>query len=441
MDLADHTRGMTALVADGVVPSNEDRGYVLRRIMRRAIQQGRSLGIQGAFLTTYADLVTELMGAAYPELVERRDVIHRWLTAEEESFGRTLEQGTKLLEEIVARARSRARRSGRRRVRLHDTFGFPFDLTREMAAERGLGVTRAGFEQLMGEQRARSAGGAKKAGKVGADVELVRRCRTRPPSSLAEMLEQRTTVTATPRRGPPPRTVLKLAESLLLRHRRWPGRHRHRHQRGRLRRAKVTGVLRAGDDQALVVEVAPDSLRAGERVVARVDVAARNATQANHTATHLLHAALRQTLGTHVHQAGSYVGPDKLRFDFTHGSGMSAREVAEVEDEVNRRVLDNLAVRPLTTTLDEAKKLGAMALFGEKYGDVVRMVEIGDGSFSRRALRRHPRAHHGGDRPREDHHRDLQRRQRAPHRGAHRHRGRPVLTVAATRSSPRRPPR
>ena len=383
--LADHTRGMTALIADGVVPSNEDRGYVLRRIMRRAIQQGRSLGIEGDFLVTYAEKVTELMGSAYPELLERRDVIHRWLRAEEESFGRTLEQGTKLLEEIVARAKAQGEEGvgADDAFRLHDTFGFPFDLTREMAAERGLGVDEAGFEQLMDEQRARSAGGAKKAGKVGADVELVRSLSDAPTEFTGyEVLEQRTTVVALAESEG--RTILKLAESPF-----------YATGGGQIADlgtvasedgsvvAKVTGVLRAGDDQALVVDVAPDTLRAGERVVARVDVSARHATQANHTATHLLHAALRQTLGDHVHQAGSYVGPDKLRFDFTHGSGMSAQEVAAVEDEVNRRVLENLPVRPLTTTLDEAKKLGAMALFGEKYGDVVRMVEIGDGSFSR----------------------------------------------------------
>jgi alanyl-tRNA synthetase len=142
-------------------------------------------------------------------------------------------------------------------------------------------------------------------------------------------------------------------------------------------------VIRAGEDQALVLEAVEGELEPGERVVARVDRAARHATECNHTATHLLHAALRHRLGTHVHQAGSYVGPDKLRFDFTHAQALTVEELRQVEDDVNARILENLPVRPLKTTLQEAKRLGAMALFGEKYGDVVRMVEIGDGSYSR----------------------------------------------------------
>jgi alanyl-tRNA synthetase len=146
---------------------------------------------------------------------------------------------------------------------------------------------------------------------------------------------------------------------------------------------RVADVVRAGDDQAIVVEQVDGELKAGERVVARVDRAARNATQANHTATHLLHAALRNRLGPHVHQAGSYVGPDKLRFDFSHTQRLSEEERRDVEDQVNAWILRNDPVRPLTTTLDEAQRLGAMALFGEKYGDVVRMVEVGDGSYSR----------------------------------------------------------
>jgi alanyl-tRNA synthetase len=383
--LADHTRGMSALIADGVVPSNEDRGYVLRRIMRRAIQHGRQLGIEGSFLPQFADQVTELMGASYPELVDRRDIVQRWVAAEEESFGRTLEQGTKLLEELVDQAKQNGEEGigAADAFKLHDTFGFPFDLTREMAAAHDLGVDEAGFEGLMDEQRTRSAGGAKKAGKVGADVDLVRSLGDAPTEFTGyETLEQRTTVVAVAQEGE--RTIVKLAESPF-----------YATGGGQIAdggtvaseddatRARVVGVLRAGDDQALVVEVDEGELRSGMRVVARVDASARHATQANHTATHLLHAALRRTLGDHVHQAGSYVGPDKLRFDFTHAHGLSAGELGEVEDEVNRRVLANLPVRPLTTTLDEAKKLGAMALFGEKYGDVVRMVEIGDGSFSR----------------------------------------------------------
>ncbi len=383
--LADHARGMTALVADGVVPSNEDRGYVLRRIMRRAIREGRRIGIEDSFLPVFADRVTELMGPAYPELVERRDAVQQWLAAEEASFGRTLAQGTQLLEDLVDRAKETGAEGigAEDAFKLHDTFGFPFDLTREMAAERGLGVDEPGFDGLMDAQRARSAGGAKRAGKVGGDVDLVRSLsETRTDFTGYESAEQWTTVSAVGEDDG--RTIVKLAESPF-----YATGGGQIHDRGTIEAesgdavAGVVGVLRAGDDQAIVVEMQQGTLRAGERVVARVDRAARHATQANHTATHLLHAALRTTLGDHVHQAGSYVGPDKLRFDFTHGHGLSAGELAQVEDDVNRLVLENLPVRPITTSLDEARRLGAMALFGEKYGDVVRMVEIGDGSVSR----------------------------------------------------------
>ena len=162
------------------------------------------------------------------------------------------------------------------------------------------------------------------------------------------------------------------------------------------------------------------TLRDGERVHARVDRATRHATACNHTATHLLHAALRERLGDHVHQAGSYVGPDKLRFDFTHGSALSADELADVENRVNEWILAAQPVRALTTTLDEARALGAMALFGEKYGDIVRMVEVGDGYLLARAMRRHARPLDGRDRSARDLIRDLQRGQRAAHRGGHR---------------------
>ncbi len=179
-------------------------------------------------------------------------------------------------------------------------------------------------------------------------------------------------------------------------------------------------------------------LHAGERVVAKVDRAARHAVACNHTATHLLHAALRSRLGDHVRQAGSYVGPDKLRFDFTHTAKLSEEDRRHVEDEVNARILASLPVRPITTTLDEARELGAMALFGEKYGDVVRMVEIGDGGAVARAVRRHARADDLRDRALPDHERGLERRQRPAHRGDHRARGRHAHARARRAAARRR---
>ncbi|HEY6759132.1 MAG TPA: alanine--tRNA ligase [Baekduia sp.] len=377
--LADHTRGMTFLIADGVVPSNEDRGYVLRRLMRRAIAQGHRLGFEGEFLPKYVDVVNQTMGAAYPELDRERDTILRWVRAEEEGFGRTLETGLTMLDDLLARGEV----SGEDAFKLHDTFGFPIDLTTEIAGERAVPVDIAGFDALMEEQRLRSSAGAGHQERVGARQEVIRQLSEEPTDFTGyEHLEERTTVAGVLEQGG--RTFVKLAASPF-----------YAQGGGQVSdggtiecadgdcRAHVTEVLRAGEDQAIALELDAGELKIGETVVARVDRAARTATQANHTATHLLHAALRQTLGTHVRQAGSYVGPDKLRFDFTHGQRLSPEEVVEVEDQVNAWVLQNDPVRPITTTLKEAQELGAMALFGEKYGDVVRMVQIGDGAYSR----------------------------------------------------------
>jgi alanyl-tRNA synthetase len=376
--LADHTRAMTFLVADGVVPSNEDRGYVLRRIMRRAIFRGRQLGIEPGFpmLSRYADVVTELMGSSYPRIAQERELVQKWLRAEEESFNRTLEQGTKLLNELVARARDKGEEGigADDAFLLHDTYGFPFDLTREMATEAGLGVDEAGFAERMEEQRARArAASVDRAVKGGIDIEG-------PPTEFTgyQSLEEVATVTALRD------NVLKLDRSPF-----------YAKGGGQIAdagfiscesgdcRARVVDVVRSGDDQAVIVEVEEGRLQEGEKVIARVDRATRHATEANHTATHLLHAALRERLGTHVRQAGSYVGPDKLRFDFTHSAALTPEELRDVEDRVNEWILANDLVLPQQTSLDEARAKGAMALFGEKYGDVVRMVEIGDGSYSR----------------------------------------------------------
>ncbi|HEY7622920.1 MAG TPA: alanine--tRNA ligase [Solirubrobacteraceae bacterium] len=372
--LSDHTRGMTFLIADGVVPSNEDRGYVLRRIMRRALLQGHRIGIAHGFLPQYVSLITDIMGPAYPELKVRHETIDKWVRAEEESFGRTLEQGTRLLDELL----SAGEVSGADAFRLHDTYGFPVELTREIAAERGVPFAGdAEFESLMEAQRSRSRQGAGRvmAGALSVEGE---------PTTFTgyEHLEEHTTVTGLSEQDG--RTVVKLAESPF-----------YAEGGGQIADAgtitcedgdclvRVADVVRSGDDQAIVIEAVDGALKPGERVVARVDREARTAIQANHTATHLLHAALRERLGPHVHQAGSYVGPDKLRFDFSHTQRLSDEERRDVEDKVNEWILRNDPVRPLTTTLEEAQRLGAMALFGEKYGDVVRMVEVGDGTYSR----------------------------------------------------------
>ena len=386
--LADHGRAMTFLVADGVVPSNEDRGYVLRRVMRRAIRFGRSLGLEPGYLDRYAQIVTELMGAEYPELAEQRQLVSKWLAAEEEGFGRTLEQGLKRLDELIERARDLGAEwiSGADAFQLHDTFGFPIDLTMEIAAEHDLGVEAEGFEGLMDEQRRRARAGARTggggsgmreraaalAGEAGFQTEFVG----------YETTETETAIGAVAQDGG--RLLVKLVESPF-----------YATGGGQIADigslecaeggclAEVRDVIRLGEDQVLELEPQHGLFQPGERVRAHVDPATRHATQCNHTATHLLHAALRRRLGPHVNQAGSYVGPDKLRFDFTHGGALSSEELSAVEDDVNRWILENHPVRAVTTTLTEARKLGATALFGEKYGDIVRVVTVGDGSFSR----------------------------------------------------------
>jgi alanyl-tRNA synthetase len=402
--LADHTRAMSFLVADGVVPSNEDRGYVLRRIIRRAIQHGRGLGLEPGFLLRYADTVTELMGSEYPELSRQADLVQKWLTAEEESFGRTLELGLKRLDELIARAREAEAEgiAGADAFLLHDTFGFPIDMTLEIVAEHGLGVDEEGFEALMNEQRTRARAGAARgqvsqglreraaemAGGAGFETEFVGYERTEAETTIGAVVavehDEARPDPSGAAVGGPTQLLLKLVESPF-----------YATGGGQVAdigsvecesggcRATVSDVVRLGADQVLAVSPEHGTFEPGERVRALVDPAARHATECNHTATHLLHAALRRRLGTHVHQAGSYVGPDKLRFDFTHGSALSPEDLDAISDEVNGWILGAHSVRAITTTLEEARNLGAMALFSEKYGDVVRMVEVGDGSFSR----------------------------------------------------------
>ncbi len=380
--LADHTRAVSFLIADGVVPSNEDRGYVLRRVIRRAIQHGRGLGLEPGFLLRYADTVTELMGAEYPELHRQRELVQKWLSAEETAFGRTLEQGLRRLDDLIARARDSGAEgvAGADAFLLHDTYGFPVDMTLEIVAEHGLGVDEEGFESLMDEQRtrARDSGrtrvgqglrerAAELAGGAGFETEFVGYERTDADTTIGAAVAENGQL------------LLKLVESPF--YATGGGQIADAGtiecESGRCR-ARVDDVLRLGSDQVLAVSPEHGDFEPGERIHAQVDRAARHATECNHTATHLLHAALRRRLGTHVHQAGSYVGPDKLRFDFTHSGALSAADLETVTDEVNRWIVENHPVRAITTTLEEARNLGAMALFSEKYGDVVRMVEVGD---------------------------------------------------------------
>jgi alanyl-tRNA synthetase len=392
--LADHSRAMTFLTADGVVPSNEDRGYVLRRVMRRAIQQGLALELAPGFLTRYSARVREIMARAYPELQEHADATDMWLSAEEEGFGRTLAQGMDLLREHITAARSAGRTSVAAAdvFTLHDTHGFPFEMTSELLAEEGLSID-GDFEELMEEQRARGRGGLARATGGGGSAIGVGSLDGSPPTRFTgyETEVQPTTVVAVRPIGEtggedgtngraPARLLVKLAESPF-----YAAGGGQISDVGTIEcehgdcRARVEDVLVVGEDRVPEVIVEAGTLDVGEQVLARVDHLTRHKTECNHTATHLLQAALRERVGSHVRQAGSYVGPDKLRFDFSHGQALSAEELRDVEDRVNAWIAHNDPVRAITTTLDEAKRLGAMALFGEKYGDVVRMVQVGEG--------------------------------------------------------------
>jgi alanyl-tRNA synthetase len=382
--IADHGRGGAFLLADGVVPSNEDRGYVLRRIMRRTMRQGHVLGIEGPFLADLYARVVEIMGYAYPELERERATIERWARAEEESFGRTLEQGERLLAELIEQAQQEQTSwvSAEDAFRLHDTYGFPYEMTKELLAEEGLSVDDQGFEELMEQAREVSRrSGARATAGDGADVHLrhedVQRF-ARDAGFRTRFIGYETTEAETVLRVAERANgwvLAKLEESPF-----YPEGGGQVSDSGLVEtpsgRARVADVYRLGDDQALALEPLEGELGPGEPAKAVVERGERLATMRNHTATHLLHAALRSQLGTHVRQAGSYVGPDKLRFDFTHGQRLSGDELAAVEGLVADWVAGNHPVRAIETTRDEAERLGAMALFGEKYGDWVRMVEV-----------------------------------------------------------------
>ena len=362
--LADHGRGMTFIVAEGVTPSNEGRGYVLRRVIRRAVQHGLRIGMQSPFLPGLADTVIEQMGDAYPELVEHAGEIRQILAAEEERFAETLERGMKLFEEAAAGGEI----TGDDAFALQATYGFPIELTQELARERGLGVNDEEYTRLMEQHREISRQTSK--------VQIDMRFPDAPRTDFVgyEQTEVRTAITAFAELGD------GLFQAKLEQSPFYPAGGGQVSDTGILEketgeRAELVETLRLEGDQELVFR--GEGFAAGDRVKATVPWSIRFPTQANHTGTHLLHECLREVLGDHVTQAGSAVRPDKLRFDFTHPRALTTEERTEVERRVNERVFQNLPVRIFETPIDEARKLGAMMLFGEKYGKIVRVVDIG----------------------------------------------------------------
>ncbi len=380
--IADHLRASAFLVVDGVLPDNEGRGYVLRRIIRRAVRMGRMLGLPSPFLPTLLPAVVRSLGDAYPELAERQESVRVALAAEEERFSQTLEDGGRILEQQV-RAAQGGVFPGSAAFLLYDTYGFPIELTEEIVAQEGLRLDREGFDQELSaqRQRARAARGQREG-----ELALIAAATSELPASeftgyqrfedagevqavfageaarqeAGEGSQVRVLLSRTPFYGEGGGQVGD--RGVLV---------------GPRGRVEVSDTRRLPGGRVLHVgEVVQGSIAVGERVTASVDERRRQATMRNHTATHLLHAALREVLGSHVRQAGSVVEPDRLRFDFLHHEAMRPEEIQAVERRVTEEICRDRPVATVETTPAEARRLGAMALFEEKYGDTVRMVEV-----------------------------------------------------------------
>ncbi|MGH2531188.1 MAG: alanine--tRNA ligase [Thermomicrobiales bacterium] len=392
--IADHIRGGTFLIADGVLPGNEARSYILRRILRRAVRHGRGLGLDKPFLAQLAGVVIDQFGDDYPELRQRRGQIERVLTHEEESFGRTLNTGISRFQTLVDDLRREAPTDGERvaplvlpgaeAFRLHDTYGFPFDLTVELAREHGISVDQAGFNEAMEAQRATSRGGAAFKDAVRGRAELY--------VSLAGQQTEflgfdQTAADATILAFVGPDGAIDEAEAgqaveVILD--RTPFYGESGGQIGDTGHIRTeTGLIEIEDTfkptPELIVHrgiVAEGFVRTGEQAHAEIDAARRQAIRRNHTATHLLHRALRIVLGDETHQAGSLVAPDRLRFDFTSLDPMGQEQVQRVAEIVNHQIIADREVTAIQKSYSDAVADGAMALFGEKYGDVVRVVAI-----------------------------------------------------------------
>ncbi|RCX23884.1 alanine--tRNA ligase [Thioalbus denitrificans] len=378
--IADHIRSCSFLVTDGVLPSNEGRGYVLRRIIRRAIRHGHKLGLREPFFhKLVAPLVAE-MGAAYPELAAARAQVERVLAREEERFAETLDQGLRIYEEKTAGLDRGGVIPGDVLFLLYDTYGFPVDLTADIARERGLGVDMAGFEREMEGQRER----ARAASQFGSDYHATPAVEGRTEFTGYDGVAGEGTVTALYRDGEAVETLAAGEQGVVVLDR-TPFYAESGGQVG------DHGTLTSGEASFEVGDTRKEgavhlhlgrlrlgSLRVGDRVRAEVSARERGATACNHSATHLLHAALRRVLGGHVTQKGSLVEPGRLRFDFSHFEPMTAAELREVERLVNGQIRANLPVQADEMTYDEAIERGAMALFGEKYGDRVRVLSMGE---------------------------------------------------------------
>ena len=385
--IAEHGRATTFLIADGVLPSNEGRGYVLRRMLRRVVSHARRLRIERQVMPALVGATVEGFGDAYPELVENRAYVEQVAASEEERFGRTLRQGMALFEDEVARARATGVVPGSVVFKLHDTFGFPKELTRELVEDAGLAIDEEGFEALMAEQRERAKRAAKR-GRLGEELAAVAAEVGRSGFVGYETLEAEGRLRAllTEEGRVPVAGEGEEVKVVLDRTPFYPESGGQIGDHGYLRTAG--GLVRVLDTQygpgETIVHtgvVQSGEVREGEDVHAEVDRVRREATARAHTATHVVHWTLRHTLGEHARQAGSLVAPGRLRFDFPHHSAVPRDVLDQAEELANRRLAEDQPVTIYETTFEEARSQGAIALFGEKYGEFVRVVEIGDYSI------------------------------------------------------------
>ncbi len=387
--ITDHIRSATFMISDGIMPSNEGRGYVLRRIIRRAARQGRKLGIQDMFLADLAGTVIEGSKDGYPELEEKKDFIFNVLRQEESKFNKTIDQGLSILNEMAEAVEQSGGKQlgGADAFKLYDTFGFPLDLTREILEEKGFSVDEDGFAVCMQEQKEKARAARKVTNYMGADVTVYESI---DPSVTTEFVgydkltcDSEITVLT---------TETELTEELLegdvgtVIVERTPFYATMGGQEGDI------GVISTGDGEFQVENtikllggkvghigrVTRGRIQVGDTAILTVDTARRSSTCRNHSATHLLQKALREVLGNHVEQAGSYQDGERTRFDFSHSAAMTAEELQKVEQIVNEKIAENLTVETKVMSIEEAKQSGAMALFGEKYGESVRVVQMGE---------------------------------------------------------------
>ncbi|MBZ4645555.1 MAG: alanyl-tRNA synthetase [Clostridia bacterium] len=390
--ITDHIRSTTFMVSDGILPSNEGRGYVLRRLLRRAARHGKLLGIEKPFLYEVAETVINESKEAYPELEEKREYIKKVIKVEEERFDETIDQGLNILNQYIAELKEANQKilSGDKAFRLYDTYGFPIDLTREILAEQGMGIDEEGFNHEMNEQRERARAARQEADSAawGNDVfsKMDRNISTQFTgyfqfASISRVLAIIKGNTEVDKASKGEQVTILLDQTPF-----------YGESGGQVGdtgvlesnnvKIRVLDCKKQGEGRFLhICEIESGEVSKNDEVKAVIDLERRKAISRNHTATHLLQKALRNVLGDHVAQSGSQVAPDRLRFDFSHYSAMTKEEIDKVEREVNRVVLDSLPIEAKEMPIEEAKKMGATALFGEKYGSIVRLVKMGDYSL------------------------------------------------------------